>query len=279
MPQQTPDIDLWLPRFKEFLAQESCSRWATKSYSIVARNFIRFAARRALALESVQPSDLKRYLSACLLRYRRKHKRNPKSRSDWYWHHICGVQVLLRLARGQWPPPSAIDLRLQRFKTMLQSDQLRPDTVGQYLEQARLFLTYLDRLQIQPENVKSEDVEAFIQFRLRAYRNRYGRSPRRFVRWRCEYTKAIHRLLRDVQGEWSPLLSVDPDLNRFRVHLAERGFRPNYSQDYCLRAGQFLHYLRRQGIDVARVQPLQVAAYFRVALVCTESASRIFPRA
>lgn len=179
---------------------------------------------------------------------------------------MCGIQILLRLAQGRWPPPDATDLRLERFKAKLQSERLRPGTVRQYLEQARLFLTYLDRQQIQPENVKPEDVDAFIESRLRSYHHRHGRSPRRFVHWRCEYTRAIHRLLRYVQGEWPPVPSVDPDLARFGLHLAERGLQPGYIRNYCLHADQFVQYLKRRGIEVARVQPSQVAAYFRVAL-------------
>ena len=204
MPPHVPDIDLWLPRFKEFLARESYSRPATKRYCVVARNFIRFAARQALALESVQPSDVKRYLSACLLRYRRKHRRSPKSRSDWYWHHMCGIQAFLRLAQGQWPPPSAIDSRVEGFKAKLQSQQLRPDTARQYLKQARPF-SHIPRQTTNPARERGArrcSKPLFSSVSKIAYRNLFlGRSPRRFVRWRCEYTKAIHRLLRDVQRE------------------------------------------------------------------------------
>jgi phosphoribosylformylglycinamidine (FGAM) synthase-like enzyme len=40
---------------------------------------------------------------------------------------------------------------VQSFKERLQEEQLRPGTVGQYLEQGRLFLDYLDRHRVQLE--------------------------------------------------------------------------------------------------------------------------------
>jgi hypothetical protein len=52
--------------------------------------------------------------------------------------------MLLRLAQGAWPPLTSLESRVQSFKETLQQEQLRPETIRQYLDQARLFLGYLE---------------------------------------------------------------------------------------------------------------------------------------
>jgi hypothetical protein len=140
--------------------------------------------------------------------------------------------MLLRLAQGAWPPLTALESRVQAFKETLQQEQLRPETVRQYLEQARLFLAYVDGRHLSLEHVTPRNLDEFIAERLRIYRRRYGHSPRRPVHWRGEYTKAIHRLLREAQGQWPPPSSGDPDIQRFHTHLNDRGLDPSYIQDY-----------------------------------------------
>ena len=174
--------------------------------------------------------------------------------------------MLLRLAQGAWPPLTALESRVQAFKETLQKEHLRPDTIRQYLEQARLFLSYLDRQQVLLERATPQDLDAFIADRLRMYRRQYGHLPRRLVRWRCEYTKAIHRLLRGAQEQWPPPSSGDPDIQRFQTHLAERGLHPSYIQDYLCHARQFVEYLNHRGMSLKAVRPKDVDAYFRVAL-------------
>jgi hypothetical protein len=138
--------------------------------------------------------------------------------------------------------------------------------VRQYLEQARLFLSYLDGRQVALEHATPQDLEGFINDRLRIYRQQRGRSPHRLVRWRCEYTKAIHRLLRGAQEQWPPPSSCDPELQQFEAHLIERGLGASYIQDYLSHARQFLHYLNQHKMSAAAVRPDDVAAYFQVAL-------------
>jgi site-specific recombinase XerD len=174
--------------------------------------------------------------------------------------------MLLRLAQGTWPPLTSLESRVQAFKETLQQEQLRPDTVRQYLEQARLFLAYLDRQQVALERATPQHLDAFISERLRIYRRQYGRSPGRPVRWRCEYTKAIHRLLRGAQEQWPPPSAGDPDIQRFRTHMIERGLDPSYIQDYLCHARQFVDYLNNRGMNLRAIRGEDVDGYFRVAL-------------
>jgi hypothetical protein len=78
--------------------------------------------------------------------------------------------MLLRLAQGAWPPLTSLESRVQTFKETLQGERLRPDTIRQYLEQARLFLAYLDRQQLLLERVTPQNLDEFIAERLRIYR-------------------------------------------------------------------------------------------------------------
>jgi site-specific recombinase XerD len=174
--------------------------------------------------------------------------------------------MLLRLAQGVWPPLTALESRVQDFKETLQQERLRPDTIRQYLDQARLFLAYLERQNLILERVMPKDLDGFMAERVRIYRKQYGHLPRRLVRWRCEYTKAIHRLLRQAQREWPPPSPGDPDLQRFEEQLAERGLHPSYIQDYLCHARQFVDYLYHRAMDLTAVRPEDVDAYFRVAL-------------
>jgi len=174
--------------------------------------------------------------------------------------------MLLRLAQGAWPPLTALESRVQAFKETLQQEQLRPDTIRQYLEQARLFLSYLDRQQVLLERATPQNLDAFLADRLRMYQRQYGHLPRRLVRWRCEYTKAIHRLLSGAQEQWPPPSSGDRDIQRFQTHLIERGLDPTYIKDYLCHARQFVDYLNHRGMSLAAVRPEDVDAYFRVAL-------------
>ena len=169
--------------------------------------------------------------------------------------------MLLRLVHGSWPPalPS-----LESLKARLEHEKLGDETISLYLYHARQFLDYLEQQQIPLERVSLQDLDSFLDQRLRSYRKRYGRSPRRLVEWRCTHTAAIHRLLRDAQGQWPPPSPGDADLQRFESHLAEQGRERKYIGVWLGHARQFLDYLNQRGISVATVNAAEVGTYFRL---------------
>lgn len=248
------------------MRESDFSRWAMKQYTSNGRHFLNHLVSRGIRLKAVQPDDVEAYLRAQRQRYRRRHGRLPADDAEWRSRFTSSAHMLLRLAQGTWPPLSSLESRVQAFKQTLDQEQLRPDTIRQYLEQARLFLAYLDRQQVLLERATPQDLDAFIAERLRIYRRQYGHLPGRPVRWRCEYTKAIHRLLCGAQQQWPPPSSGDPDLQRFQAHLTERGLGPSYIQDYLCHARQFVEYLNQRGMGLAAVRPEDVDAYFGVAL-------------
>jgi hypothetical protein len=139
---------------------------------------------------------------------------------------------------------------LEALKARLEREQLGGETISLYLYHARNFLSYLDRQQLSLERVSGQDLDSFLTQRLRSYRKRYGRSPRRLVDWRCTHTAAIHRLLEDAQGQWPPPLPGDADLQRFESHLVEQGRERKYIGVWRGHARQFLDYLNQRGISV-----------------------------
>jgi site-specific recombinase XerD len=170
--------------------------------------------------------------------------------------------MLLRLAHGSWPPVVAC---LDALKARLEREQLGGETISLYLYHARQFLAYLDHQQIPLERVSRQDLDSFIAQRLRSYRKRYGRSPRRMADWRCTHTAAIHRLLQDAQGQWPPPSPDDADLMRFESHLVEQGRERKYIGVWRGHARQFVDYLNRCSIRVADVTTADVATYFQLA--------------
>ena len=248
------------------MRQSDFSRWAIKQYTGNGRHFLSHIGSHGIRLDIVRPDDVEAYLRVQRERYGRRHGHAPLDETDWRSRYTASAHMLLRLAQGTWPPTTALESCVQVFKERLQQEQLRPGTVRQYLEQARLFLAYLDRQRVRLEHAAPKDLDAFIAERLRIYRKRYGQSPRRFVRWRAEYTKGIRRLLRGAQEHWPPPSSGDSDLERFEAHLIERGLHPTYVQTCRGHARQFMNYVHERGMSLAAVGPADATAYCRVAL-------------
>jgi hypothetical protein len=125
-----------------------------------ARHFLNHIVGRGIRLKAVRPADVEEYLSIQRRRYRWRNGHQPADEAEWRSRYTAGVHTLLRLAQGSWPPPTSLESRVQAFKATLQQEQLRPDTIKQYLEQARLFLAYLDRQQVALERATPQDLDA-----------------------------------------------------------------------------------------------------------------------
>lgn len=203
------------------LTRESYSRSATKSYCIVARKFLRYLDRHQIQVESVQARDAGAFLQARLRQYRQRHRRKPKNRGDWYWHHMSPITLLLRLSQGQWPPLNETDEHLDWFRTRLEEERLRPRTRQRYLQVGRRLLSFLRDRSVSLKAATSPDVSAFIERELILYRREQGRLPQNVVGWRCGLTPGIHCLLRLVQGSWPPVRPVQPWLERLKKQLEQ----------------------------------------------------------
>lgn len=94
-----PQFEPLLQRLREHLRKEQYGTGARFGYPYAARCFLRYLERRGCTVGSVTPADLQRYLG-CL---RLKRRRGPFPK-QFRRLHRAAVVMLLRVARGAWPP-------------------------------------------------------------------------------------------------------------------------------------------------------------------------------
>jgi integrase/recombinase XerD len=246
--------------------EHSYSRPATKSYCAVARHFLTYLEERAVAINAVSPDHVGAYLRARLLRYRRQHGRRPRNPNDWYWHSMSPIQALLRLAQGQWPPPSVIASHLDCFRKALDEAGHTKATVRHYIQVGRRFLVYLSEPSISVEAVQQADVSQFIDFELRGFARKHGRLPSRLIHWRCGLTNGIHALLRLVQGKWPPSSPLHPWLLRLKQHLEQECPDRKTRLHYLHACGEFLAHWQAGGVPLESIDTQHVTTYCRYKL-------------
>ena len=178
-----------------------------------------------------------------------------------------GRSIYTRRAINAWlaKHDDPLRSRLVRFRAGMEADRFRSSTIRQWLSQARLLLLYLARQGKELSEVQPSDIEAFIKVRLKLYRKRLGRAPTDLAEWRCSYTGAIHRLLRDIQGQWPPPTASALRINVFKSHLLSRGLDSSYVGVLCCHARQFAEYSERCGVSLEGAQPEQLAKYLSFA--------------
>ena len=99
MSQSEPQCDLWLPRFREHLQEESYSWGVVRNYPIAVRRFLHALEQRGQTLESVSPADVESYLSTLGA----ERRRGPFSDGTRRWHRAA-IRMLMRLVHGGWSP-------------------------------------------------------------------------------------------------------------------------------------------------------------------------------
>ena len=142
------------------MRENGLSRFAIKQYTINGRHFLRHISRRGARIDRIQPDDVAAYLRLRRREYQRRRGHMPEDDTDWRSRYTASIHMLLRLAQGVWPPPTALESCVASFKEMLQKEHLRPGTVRQYVEQARLFLAYLERQGLRIGDAKPKHLEA-----------------------------------------------------------------------------------------------------------------------
>jgi integrase/recombinase XerD len=104
---------------------------------------------------------------------------------------------------------------LEQLTTHLRAERYSASVQRRYPQIAQHFLTYIERLDISIETVRSPDIEEFLRRRLRLFRKQHGRAPLHLRRWRCHYTKLIHIVLRLVHGQWPVASAPATELEAF----------------------------------------------------------------
>jgi len=141
-----------LTRLDSHLSTEGYSQRSRKIYRAEARRFLEYLAKCNIAVEAVEVSDISRYLRRELRRYCRRHEHPPSSRCDWRNAHVGGIHMLLRVARGQWPPISSPSTALEVIQQQICQEYahwlltvrgLAAETISRLREEAERFLTWL----------------------------------------------------------------------------------------------------------------------------------------
>lgn len=109
----------WLSRLVEYLQKEQYRPKVARRWAAVAGRFLTYLNKRGTRVEEAQASDLVGYLQGERQRYHRRHHHRPASVTGWRNSHTSGVHMLLRLARGQWPPPLVPSTARDRFQATL----------------------------------------------------------------------------------------------------------------------------------------------------------------
>lgn len=93
-----------LARLETHLREERYSDEACKRSLHVALRFLTYTRQRQIEVEQIQPVHVTAYLNYQLRRFRRRNGRSPQNLEAWRNWHLSGIQMLLRLVQGRWPP-------------------------------------------------------------------------------------------------------------------------------------------------------------------------------
>ena len=97
----------WLTQLKEHLKQEGYSPPSARRRIAVAGRFLAYLDQRHSAVDTVDPSDVSLYLQNELQLFEQNRRRTPRSSMvDWRRSHAAGIDMLLGLVHGEWPPAS-----------------------------------------------------------------------------------------------------------------------------------------------------------------------------
>jgi integrase/recombinase XerD len=187
----------WLSVLNNHLENEQYARGTAVHCVAIARMFLVFLENRRIALGSVQPLHVEKYLQHALRIFRGRYGHLPAYK-DWRSAHTAPVHMLLRLAHGQWPPapkpstPAAkfrhqIDQRYAQW--MVDIRGLAPTTVLDRCKEVRHFLDWLG-LRASPAGIAAltiADVDRYIKERAASLRRSSVSTVagwiRVFLRW------------------------------------------------------------------------------------------------
>ena len=189
MSFEQPSNASWLVQLKEHLKQEGYSPESARRRLAVAERFLAHLDRRHSAVEAVHPSNVNLYLQDELQLFEQNRHRTPRSSmADWRRSHTAGIEMLLRLVHGEWPPtpvPSNPretfhrDLCQQYDEWMRDLRGLAMDTRSSRCAEAHRFLVWLKDHGTPPDplGVTIAEVDTFMKFRAGSQR----RSSLRFL--------------------------------------------------------------------------------------------------
>lgn len=210
MVSERSSNESWLSQLKEHLKLQRYSPQATQRRLAVSGHFLRYLDRRAVPIEMAEPSNVRMYLQNELKLFHRRHGHEPwSSMADWRRSHTGGIEMLLQLVHGQWPPTPEPATPLEKFQRDLCSeyDEWMRDRRGLALEtrssrcaEAHRFLGWLaDRGSQQGlHGITVADIDGYMTVRARLRRRSSVREAATSVRNFLRYLHATRRTTADL---------------------------------------------------------------------------------
>jgi integrase/recombinase XerD len=171
---------IWLTRMANHLRAERYSRDGRERVSMATR-FLGYLQKEGLNVHTVQPSDVRKYLSR-VKRLRRSPWRTDLSDRQRHSHETA-LYMLLRLVRAKWPPDPVLQNDRERFHCKLIEGYnawmrdirgLYPTTRARLCASALRFLQWLGERGTEEAlgTLTIEDVDMYVQWRVRSLQRR-----------------------------------------------------------------------------------------------------------
>lgn len=202
--------EFWLGQLKAHLNLQRYSLQATHRRLAVAGRFLAYLERKAVPIETAEPSNVGLYLQNELKLFRHRQGHAPwSSMADWRRSHTAGIELLLRLVHGQWPPVPPSSTPLEEFHRDLcgQYDKWMRDLRGLALAtrssrsaEARRFLGWLED-RGSPQGllgITVADIDGYMTARARLHRRSTVREVAANMRNFLRYLHASRRAAADL---------------------------------------------------------------------------------
>jgi site-specific recombinase XerD len=203
--------ECWLDQLKVHLKQQRYSSQSTRRRIAAAQRFVDYLDQQHIVVETVDLFNVNLYLHNELQLFQQNRRRAPRSSmTDWRRTHTAGIDMLLRLVHGQWPPapapstPSEVfhrDLCGQYDEWMRDLRGLASETRSNCCAEAHRFLAWMDddgSTQQSLLGVTIVNVDAYMTFRAKSQRRSSLRSLAANLRSFLRYLNATGRTKDDL---------------------------------------------------------------------------------
>jgi len=198
MFSEDPSVHFGIAELKAYLKKENYSTSYACHYVCTGQRFLNWLTKRRLEIDRASPGDVQAFLRSESDRYRRRHGCAPAHPQRWRRSIQRGVDLLLSLAREDWPPQVAPVTEPEIFwwttvegygRWLSQTYELASATVRTRIPIARHFLTSIGKPATR-ERIRSlcvEDIDAYLSQRTgklrRSSRRELAIGLRSFLRY------------------------------------------------------------------------------------------------
>ena len=209
MTSARANIQPLLARLDAHMRAERYAAVTIGSYARDARRFLERLSTSHISIESVTEDDVERHLSCELRRFLRRHGDAPASPESWRGAQASGVHLLLRVARGQWPPTEIPSTPLEVAQQQICHEYaqwlttyrgLAMETIAGLCDEGSRFLVWLGE-RIDPDRMAKlagDAIDAYLTFRAPSSGRRSRKAMASRLRCFVRYLHSTGRITRDL---------------------------------------------------------------------------------